>query len=98
VAGIAGLRGASALVARLAGPTLLAALMAIAVAEASYRLEPSELPADLESIVIQTQQTRAQTIANADLLVVGDSSGLMDIDAARLASLMGRRVESLSTG
>jgi hypothetical protein len=90
------LRASIGLVARVAGPTILAAAVVVGAAEAWFRLDPSEVPTDLESIVLQAQQLRARTSDAADLLIVGDSSGLMDIDAGRLASLLGRRVESLA--
>lgn len=96
VPGVAGLRASIALVARIAGPTVLLAALAVGAAEAWFRLDPSEGPTDLESIVLQAQQARARTIPAADLLIVGDSSGLMDIDAAALAERLGRRVESLA--
>lgn len=96
VPGVAGLGASLALVARIAGPTMLVAAVVVGAAEAWFRLNPSEVPTDLESMVLQAQHDRASTIGAADALIVGDSSGLMDIDAGQLASRLGRRVESLA--
>ena len=96
VPGVAGLRASIVLLARIAGPTIVAAAVVVGAAEAWFRLDPSEVPTDLESIVLQAQQARARSIGAADLLIVGDSSGLMDVDAGRLAALIERPVESLA--
>jgi hypothetical protein len=53
---------------------------------------------DLESIIVEGQRARAHTISDLDLLVIGDSSALMDVDAVRLGTALGgKRVESLAT-
>lgn len=53
----------------------------------------------LEEAIILAQRERAVTIpAEVDVLIVGDSAGMMGIDATRLTELLGgARVESLAT-
>ncbi len=52
----------------------------------------------VEAIIVDEQIKRAKTIDEADVVVTGDSSALMDVDATRLGALLGgRRVENLST-
>jgi hypothetical protein len=64
-----------------------------------FRLFPARFPPrDLESIIVEEQIKRAATIKSADVLVVGDSSALMGVDAVMLGRLLhGRSVENLST-
>ena len=90
---------AVALVAEAAGPAVLVALLLFAATLVLDGLAPARgLSGDISSIVIATQLERARTIGPADLLVIGDSSALMDIDPVRLAqSLGGITVESLAT-
>lgn len=47
--------------------------------------------------LIAAQIDRAELITSADFLIVGDSSGLMDISPGILASQLGRSVETLAT-
>ncbi len=48
-------------------------------------------------VLISTQIDRAETIPSADILIVGDSSGLMDIRPILLSQIIDRKVESLAT-
>ncbi len=55
-------------------------------------------PRDLETIIVEQQIRRAKTIREADVLVIGDSSALMGVDAPLLErSLNVGRVENLAT-
>jgi hypothetical protein len=78
---------------------LLLATALAAAASLWFRLHPLETPPrDVESIIVAEQLERARSIPETDVLIVGDSSALMGVDA----SLLGRRlggmsVENLST-
>jgi hypothetical protein len=53
---------------------------------------------DLETIIVQEQIERAKTVNEADMIVIGDSSALMGVDATRLGILLGgKKVENFST-
>jgi hypothetical protein len=55
-------------------------------------------PQTVEKIIVDEQIKRAQRISQADVILIGDSSALMDVDAKLLGSLLGgRKVENLST-
>lgn len=64
-----------------------------------YRHSPlNVLPRALEYAIVEEQLQRSKTIAHADILVVGDSSGLMGVDAPLLGRLLGgKKVENLCT-
>ena len=87
------------MVARAGGPVLCVAAALLAGAGLLVRAETGPLPRrDLESIVVEGQMARARTIPDADVLILGDSSALMGIDADQLGrELGGKRVESLAT-
>src|SRR5215813_573698 len=94
----AGLRASLATIARAGGPTLLFAAGLLVAAGFLARPESGHAARrDLESIVIEGQIERARTIPEADVLILGDSSALMGIDADDLGrELGGKRVESLA--
>ena len=63
-----------------------------------HRSPLNVLPRTLEYAIVEEQLQRANTIGHADLLVVGDSSGLMGVDAPLLGQLLGgKKVENLCT-
>ncbi len=64
-----------------------------------FRTRPPPLPPhELESIIVDEQLYRARNISQTDVIVVGDSSGLMGVDAPLLGKqLGGMSVENLST-
>lgn len=81
-----------------AAPTVLALALMLAAAELWYRAAPALGPVDPDSVLLATQQERARTMGPADLVVLGDSSALMGIDAPRLGAALGdARIESLAT-
>ncbi len=94
--GVSGLSSALALVIRVCWQTVVVAAAIVIAAELLFRLDPSETPEDLESLVLREQQVRASTLDATDIVIVGDSSGLMDLDGERLTALLNRRVESLA--
>ena len=64
-----------------------------------YRHSPlNVLPRALEYAIVEEQLQRAKTIAHTDIVLVGDSSGLMGVDAPLLGQLLGgKKVENLCT-
>ena len=64
-----------------------------------YRTAPWLPPArSLENIIIEEQLQRSKTIERADMIIIGDSSALMGVDAGLLGRLLGgRSVENLAT-
>ena len=78
-------------------PTVGFALAAwFGMALAADLLPPHDGTRDLERIIVREQLRRANVI-RPEVLVVGDSSALMGVDARRLSRALGRRVESLAT-
>ncbi|MEL6187158.1 MAG: hypothetical protein AAFU79_21230 [Myxococcota bacterium] len=62
------------------------------------RVEPPVAPgATLEEVIIGAQWRRSARIPESDVLLVGDSSGLFDVDAWYLSELLGVRVQGLAT-
>src|SRR5438128_7248663 len=94
--GVSGLHRSLALVVSVCWQTVAVATLVVGTAEVWFRLDPSEAPDDLESLVLQEQQLRASSLDATDILIVGDSSGLMDVDGERLTALLNLRVESLA--
>jgi hypothetical protein len=97
--GARGLIASARLVLEAAGPACLVAVALAAAAatlleRAGVRHPP---PLDIESLIVQGQRERARTIPEADLLLIGDSSALMDVDSVALGEALGRRAESLAT-
>ncbi|MDX2169849.1 MAG: hypothetical protein SF182_22450 [Deltaproteobacteria bacterium] len=98
IAGVAALLA----LARAALPTGLAVLLAFAAADLWQMLDPiSVLPASgrLEAAIVGAQLDRARTIpADTDVVTIGDSAGLINIDPGALrAGLDGASVEGLNT-
>jgi hypothetical protein len=89
----AGLVAASRVVLRAAGPALLVGAVVLGLLHVVARPLPAPAPRDLEGVIVSTQIARARAMKSARLLLVGDSSALMGIDAAAL----GPGVESLAT-
>ncbi|NEQ64722.1 MAG: hypothetical protein F6K21_04295 [Symploca sp. SIO2D2] len=52
---------------------------------------------NISRLIVDEQIERAKTIHNTDLLLIGDSSCLMGIDAPLLSHLLNKKVESLCT-
>ena len=75
----AGLARAAATVVRAGGPSVLvaAALLALAWLAARQMTAPT-MPRDLEGIVVVGQRERAGSIPDVDVLVIGDSSALIE--------------------
>jgi hypothetical protein len=94
-----GLATALRLIAAGTAPTLVLVLAAFAAAEAYARLSPPRvLPTGIESTVVAEQMARARSLGDVDILTIGDSSALMDVDQRQLrAALGGTRAESLAT-
>ncbi len=85
------------MLARFFVPAGAVALVLLAVAWAWDRRQPLENSNVTESVIVTAQIERARTIPPADVLILGDSSALMGVDAGELGRLLGRRVESLAT-
>lgn len=85
------------MLARFFGPAVAVALVILVLAWAWDRRHPLENPNIVESVIVAEQIERARTIPRADVLILGDSSALMGVDAGALGRLLGRRVESLAT-
>jgi hypothetical protein len=82
---------------RGAGPTVLAALILLGLAEGWSRQAPAREPATIEDILISEQVRRAHELRGSiDVVILGDSSALMGIDPVELSRLFGGRVESLA--
>jgi hypothetical protein len=80
------------------GPPAGAALVLVLTAAAlAARLPAPATDEDMANLVVGAQMRRAERLGPADLLVLGDSSGLMGVDAARMERPLGRRVQSLAT-
>jgi hypothetical protein len=94
----AGLGPAVTTAARAFALPLVAGALFLVVAWAGARLLPAPSALDLEGIVVDGQRARAGTIGDVDVLILGDSSALMGVDAVALGlALGGARVESLAT-
>lgn len=79
------------------GPSLaVAAAVLVALAVASQHLPSQEGERGLEAIIVREQIRRARTV-RPDLLIVGDSSALMGVDARLLSRSLHVDVESLAT-
>jgi hypothetical protein len=93
------LRAVGAIVREIA-PSALAAALLVGFAALWQHHSPAGLPpprGEVEIEVIRTQMERVETIpTEVDVLAIGDSSGLMGLDAELLAELTGARVESLN--
>jgi hypothetical protein len=86
------------LVARAAVPSGFVAVLLLFVALRVANRQPATLTSDIEGTVIGVQLERAPKMGAPDILIVGDSSALMGVDAIRLGVLLGdRHVESLAT-
>lgn len=85
------------LVAQEAGPTALGFALLIALGWACDRAWPFQEPVDVAEIVIEEQFARARAGSDAEILLLGDSSGLQGVDPDLLGRLLGRRVENLCT-
>lgn len=83
-------------------PSAVALGLALATVALWQQQQPASLPivsGQMEREIIRTQIARADTLPDSvDILIVGDSSGLMGIDPLALgAGLGGARVESVAT-
>jgi len=80
-------------------PLIPVAIFALAMhLGAALRLLPAPRPAyDVDRTVLLHQACASLSRHNADLLLLGDSACLMDVNAARLGQLLGRRALNLST-
>ena len=88
------------LIVRAAVPTLALVGATLAIAAYSHLQSPAftrEQEPNFVDALIETQIERANTLPATDILIVGDSSALMDIDPARLARLTGQSAETLAT-
>ena len=85
------------MLARFFAPAGAVALVLLGLAWAWDRRQPLENPNVSESVIVAAQIARARTIPAADVLILGDSSALMGVDAGALGRQLGRRVESLAT-
>jgi hypothetical protein len=77
-------------------PLLVVALL-LAAAASMVLLVPPVVPPTIDGVVMDTQLARARTMERADVVLVGDSSGLAGVDPALVGARLGRRVESLAT-
>ena len=86
------------LAARLGGILLIVALFAVGMrAGEKFRLLPDPRPtADVDQTILSYQLEESRT-SSASILLLGDSSCLMNVDAKLLASEMGRSVLNLGT-
>ena len=85
---------------QLLGPPLVpVALFAVLLhAGAALRLLPPPHPAlDVDRTVLTHQVEASRQTHDAEILFLGDSSCLMDVDARQLGQLLGRRVLNLGT-
>jgi len=80
-------------------PLIPVAVFALAMhLGAALRLLPAPRPAyDVDRTVLLHQTCASRAKHQADLLLLGDSACLMDVNAARLGELLGRRALNLST-
>ncbi len=81
----------------VAGPLLVVVLFAAVLhAGARLRLLPASRPAlDTDRTVILHQAEASRAHSDADVLLLGDSSCLMDVDARQLGDALGRRALDL---
>jgi hypothetical protein len=93
-------RGSTGMIRQLAAVTLrpLCVVLLVLVSGGAWNaIEPVPPSQSLENVIVEAQIARAQAGRAVDLLIVGDSSALMGIDAPVLgAKLGGARVESLA--
>jgi hypothetical protein len=54
-------------------------------------------PLEIEEIILETQRERINTLSSIDTLIIGDSSGLMNLDAPYLSEKLGQKIESIAT-
>ena len=73
-----------------------AAVAIAAMAVVSGALPPRQGEHELEKIIVREQLRRTRTV-RPDVLVIGDSSALMDVEARELSSVLQVDVESLAT-
>jgi hypothetical protein len=86
------------LVRRSLPPLLGVALLAAALHAVSYMgLLPHPVPADLDRTLLAAKAELASGTAPASVLLLGDSSCMMDVDAPELARHLGRPVLNLGT-
>jgi hypothetical protein len=83
-------------VSAIAAPLALAAIMIGALIVVSDMLPPRQGERGLEKITVREQLRRARVVS-PEVLIIGDSSALMDVEARELSSLLGFNVESLAT-
>ena len=88
------------IMAKLVLPTIVIVLVTISAFSFWNAHSPTysrtESPQFVDSL-ISTQIDRAETIRSLDILIIGDSSGLMDISPIILAQTLDRNVETLAT-
>lgn len=87
---------AAIVVREFAGPALVAALLLSSLG-AWRKKHPTAIVSSVETVVVETQRRRSHTIADADVLIIGDSSALMNVDPRQLSEELSARVESLAT-
>jgi hypothetical protein len=73
------------------------ALVLLAAAFLWNRAAPAPALGTIEDILLAAQMERARTLAQVDVLVIGDSSALMDVDATVLGDALHLRVDTLAT-
>src|SRR5882672_3613596 len=78
-------------VLRAAWPTVLVTLVILGAAAAAVRRGATRNApiTDIEDVIVDGQLRRVATARGADVLIIGDSSALMDVDAAELGRLLG---------
>ncbi len=81
------------------GPVLAVGFLALGIQALAWLgwLPPARAALDVDRVILLHQAEAARTTGPVDLLLVGDSSCLMNVDAPRLAQRLGRTVLNLGT-
>lgn len=83
---------------RMAAPCLGVALLAAVVHAASLgRILPPPVPSDLDRTILESKTRLASRTSPVSVLLLGDSSCMMDVDALELAHRLDRPVLNLGT-
>lgn len=86
------------LMRRMAAPCLGVTLLAAVVHLASLgRILPSPVPSDLDRTILESKTRLASRTSPVSVLLLGDSSCMMDVDALELAHRLDRPVLNLGT-
>lgn len=86
----------------IALPIVTCTLLSVGLAQLWYNFDPSQKPLPdgrdtFESVLVWKQMERAKTAPAADIVITGDSSALMGINARVLENNLGKSVQSLAT-